>query len=175
MQSVIRHLAIVGLLVSSAHADMAYPEKVKACRTQAEACATSLVKGQYDKLIACTLPKVVQMIGGPAKMSEVLVSGRIKMRAQGFEIVSATASDPKQTLGYNGILYAIVPTAVIIKTPQGKVRQPSYFIGVSNDGGANWKFIDGANVDEQKLRVVLPDFPVSMKLPDPEEPTPVTK
>jgi hypothetical protein len=51
-------------------------------------------------------------------------------------------------------------------------KQPSYLIAVSPDGGAHWKFIDGAGVggDRRKLMGLLPHVPEQLKLPAAQPP-----
>jgi len=53
-----------------------------------------------------------------------------------------------------------------LKVPNGSATAPSYLLGVSEDGGKVWKFIDGSGLKNAKGReVMLPGIHEKLKLP----------
>jgi hypothetical protein len=70
-------------------------------------------------------------------------------------------------------VYAVVPTELELSgATDAEVKQPSSLIAVSQDGGAGWKFLNGAGVggDRSKLKRLLPNFPEQLKLVAAESP-----
>ena len=164
--------AVVTVLVVSVPALAGDPNLAR-CQTQAEACAQALIVGAFDKLVQqCTHPKIVIGMGGAARMSEAASSERAKMKQEGVDMLAATASAPKELVPVGPELYALVPVTLKFKMADGKYQLQSTFVAWSNDHGKTWKFIDGANLDDQKIKVVLPQFPSArLKIPAPQAPT----
>jgi hypothetical protein len=57
-----------------------------------------------------------------------------------------------------------VPETIEVKTPQGTVRRNSYLLGISEDRGTTWKFVDGSG-DETLIAKLFPDIPGTLVLP----------
>jgi len=141
------------------------------CRVQAEQCSQALIGGAYDKLAECTHPKVVAMMGGASKMVEKISVERAKMKTEGVDFLAAAAALPKELVEVGTELYALVPMNLTIKMAAAKYHLKSVFVAWSADRGKTWKFIDGANLDDQKIKVVLPNFPSArIKIPANEPP-----
>ncbi len=144
---------------------------LKRCQAQAERCAQALVVGAFDKLAECTHPKVVVGMGGRARMSETASAERAKMKKEGVDMLSATASAPSELVPVGPEIYALVPVTLKVKMADGKYQLRSMFVAWSNDHGKTWKFIDGANLDDEKVKVLLPQFPSArLKIPTPQSP-----
>ena len=58
----------------------------------------------------------------------------------------------------DGKLYVFIPYHETMSI-QGQVySQTAYFIGVSEDEGVSWKFIDGSGFSEKNIREVIPSY-----------------
>jgi hypothetical protein len=140
----------------------ATPEQVRA---KAQECADAMLSGDYGKVADLSHPKVVQEIGGKQKMIDTLKTGVAQMKAQQFALVSYKAQAPPEILGSGSDRMAVLPTAMEMTTPTGKLKQKSYLLGISSDGGRNWTFVDGSEMTAEKLKFVVPNPPNDLKLP----------
>ena len=144
--------------------------EVEQVRAKAQECADAMLGGNYAKVADLTHPKVVAEVGGKQKMVDALNKGVQQMKAQRFAITGYTVSAPGEVVGAGADRFAVVPTALEMKTPTGKLKQKSYLLGVSGDGGRSWTFVDGSELNEERLRTVAPNVPKELKLPAAEKP-----
>lgn len=140
-------------------------------KTQAEELNEAFVGGNFDKVADLTYPGLVRRIGGRTQMVAFLRQNMKEMQAQGFDLLSVSVDEPKQVIKIGGQIFSILPTTMRAKTPRGVLVGKSFLIGVSDDGGEKWTFVDGSiGVDEQKLHVLLPAAADKLELPQEQPP-----
>ena len=143
-------------------------EEVKA---RAEESGRAFMSGDFAALADLTYPKIVQMAGGKAKMVAFLEAGKRQMQSEGFESISYTVEEPKEIVRAGARLLVVVPTVMKAKVRGGVITQRSYLLGVSAASPKSWTFIDGASLDESKLRALVPEAAGRIKPPKEEQPT----
>jgi hypothetical protein len=57
-----------------------------------------------------------------------------------------------------GRIYIFIPYSGLIKSPTRNVSTTSFFIGVSEDAGNSWKFIDGQKVTPDNIDMIIPGY-----------------
>ena len=145
--------------------------QLKKCVEEGQACSQAVVSGDDKKVVACTYPTLVKLVGGAYAMKDLLRNGREQMKAQSIELVGVTVYPPSELVQGSSEVYAILKSHLVMKRPEGTMHQSSFLVGVSGDKGKSWRFVDGAGLDEDKVKSVLPKLPSQMKLPPREEPT----
>ncbi|HEY0457917.1 MAG TPA: hypothetical protein VGC97_02125 [Pyrinomonadaceae bacterium] len=140
-------------------------------KIQAEERAKAMVTGDFAKVADFTYPKVVESFGGKDKMVAVLKNDTAQMKAEGFEVAAMTIGVIKQIARVETEIFAIVPVAITIKSPAGKDVGESSIVGISNDNGVNWKFIDGIN--QEKFKAMFPKAAEKLQIPEEKPPQPV--
>lgn len=141
-------------------------------KIQAEELCTATVKGDFAKLADLTHAKLLEKLGGRDKLIAFLKRDSEGMKADGFELMSATVSDAIQIVKVEKELFAVLPLTLTIKAPKGKAIQESSVIGISDDDGANWKFINGIN--QQRFSLLFPNAASKVQIPA-EKPPVFTK
>ncbi|MGB8508668.1 MAG: hypothetical protein WCD76_09700 [Pyrinomonadaceae bacterium] len=145
-------------------------DKLKA---QAEEVNAAFIKGDFGKVADLTYQEVVHRVGGRAQMIAFLENGMKEMRAGGFDIVSVSVDAPKQVIKVEKQLLAVVPTTMRVKSPQGILVGRSFLIGVSENDGEKWTFVDGsAGIDKRKLQILFPLAADKLELPQESAPVP---
>ncbi|MCA1592821.1 MAG: hypothetical protein LC754_09275 [Acidobacteria bacterium] len=140
-------------------------------KTQAEEIGRAFISGDFEKVADLTYPGIVQMAGGRAQIVAFLKKSMKEMRAGGFDIVSVSVDEPTQVIKVDKRLFAVVPTTMRVKVPQGTFVGPSFYIGVSDDGGEKWTFVDGnGGANKQKLRALFPSAADKLELPQERPP-----
>jgi hypothetical protein len=159
--------ATVGGCALVAGADDA--EVKKAAKAKAEESQAALVKGDYGKLAELTHPKIVEMVGGKEKMAAGLTGVMKKLKEQGIEYKSAKMLEPGDLIRSGKDIYVTVPFTLEMVVPGGRLHSKSALIGVSNDAGKNWVFIDGS-LGSESIKKVFPDLPDAITFPKQEPP-----
>jgi len=144
----------------------AEPEKKQNAKKAADAVIDATRKGDVDRIIESTYEPVIAEVGGREKMAEAI--------RETFQLVKALelkAGEPGELHVAGKQTYVVVPTSGIVQVGDIKVSLNSYLLGISADDGATWKFVDGQGIgEEEERKKVLPDLPLSLKLPELEEP-----
>ena len=114
-----------------------------------------------------TFPKAVEMMGGKESATEKLNSEMGSWKEKGISITKAECSEPMEIQKIEGKLFAVVPMVLELQIPNGKVISPSFLLGVSEDGGKVWKFIDGTGLmkNKKESEALLPGVYTKLKLP----------
>jgi hypothetical protein len=142
----------------------------QAVKSQAQEMASAFAKGDYEKFVGYTHPKLVKLIGGQEKMIEVVKSSLAGMKSRGFTIQSYTVGDTTGMVAKGADRFAIVPATMIVNASGATVTTNSFLVGISEDGGKHWTFLDGAKATPQNIRILVPNYPEELKLPEKQRP-----
>jgi hypothetical protein len=144
----------------------------KAAKAQAEESQTALIKGEFEKLVDLTHPKLVENLGGKKKMVAHLTIEMKKMKEEGYEFKSVKVSDPGDPVRAGKELYIGIPFTLEMRVPGGRLLGKSMFIGVSKDDGKNWVFLDANPLKDEReqLKKLLPNLPAAIVIPKKELP-----
>lgn len=58
----------------------------------------------------------------------------------------------------DGKQYIFIPYQEVMNVQGQRYSQTAYFIGISEDQGASWKFVDGIGYSEKNIRTVIPSY-----------------
>ena len=70
----------------------------------------------------------------------------------------------------DGRQYIFIPYQEAMNIQGQRYSQTAYFIGVSDDAGASWKFVDGIGFSEKNIRTIIPSYaggPLPARATDP--------
>lgn len=145
-------------------------EKLK---QQAQELSDAVVGGNYTRAADLTFPKLVELMGGRTQFMAAMKEGMAQASTDQFRISSVTVGEPRDVILVNRRHYAIVPTTMRFKVPEGTLVGEAFMIGASADGGKNWTFIDsgGRSMNKEQLRTLI--GPAADKLQIPETKRPV--
>jgi hypothetical protein len=135
---------------------------------RAQELMDAVAQKNYAKIVDLTYPKVIEVGGGREKLLAATTNEVKSMEAEGVVIISSTAAPPSQILHDAGAIFAVVPVTTRVKATGGTFQTEGSLIGISNDDGANWTFVDATGKDQTELRAVLPNLD-KLKVP-PEKP-----
>ena len=142
-------------------------------KIQAQEVSDATVNGDFGKVIDYTYPTVVELAGGKDKMISFMEKDFAQMKKDGLEMISATVGDAKQIEKIDDKLFALMDLTLKMKMPGGKVQGESSLIGISEDSGANWKFINGVN--QERFKKMFPKVAEKIQIPAEQPPKPIEK
>lgn len=139
-------------------------------KEQAELTANALLNDDYETVIKFTYPKVIEMVGGRDKMISLIKNGKTEMKQQGITFNKVIIGRPSKTVIAGNEIHCLIPQTIYMKVPKGKMKSETYLIGVSRDKGVNWYFIDAANLNNDNVKRVLPNYNFDLTLPTKKQP-----
>jgi len=80
------------------------------------------------------------------------------LRSIGATYSSFYLSAPWQQFSLNKLTYAFVPYSYRLLARGETTQVQAFFIGVSEDSGSTWKFMDGVSVTPDNIDLILPGF-----------------
>ena len=139
-------------------------------KEQARKMSEAFLAGDFEALLDATYPKILELSGGRAKMLEVLKAEVAKWEAEKIKVLSYEAGEPGEVKSAGAKLVSVVPAEMKMEFPHLFLTQKSFMLAISADGGKAWKFVSGANLNEQALKVLVPEAVGVITLPKAVEP-----
>jgi hypothetical protein len=137
-------------------------------KEKAEEINQALLKGEYGKVADLTHPNLVKMSGGRDMMIVAIEFGVKLLKDKGIDYLSTKTENPGDPVTAGTEMYIVVPFRLELKAPGGKITGKSFVIGVSNDRGKSWTFVNG-DVPAAQVKLILPNLPKGLKLPEREK------
>ncbi len=110
-------------------------------KTQADEMGVAFSANDFNKFADFMHPKLVKMAGGKNKFISSLDASMEQMKSAGFELISYEMGEPIQTIEVDNQIFSVVPTETVMKLPKKTVTEQGSILAVSEDKGANWKFV----------------------------------
>jgi hypothetical protein len=141
-------------------------------KLQAQELVDAMMKGNFERASDLTHPKLVELMGGREKYIATLKEFRAEVESNQSELPSLDVGDPREVVEINRQHYAIIPTTLRIKVPEGTLVGDGFMIGTSADGGQNWTFVDsgGRSINKDQLRMFFGPAADQLKIPEVKEP-----
>lgn len=136
-------------------------------KTQANQLVEAIRLGEYEKAADLTYPKLIELIGERAKYLAALERGMKEIQSDSFRAISTVAGDAVDVIEVGSDVYAIVPTTMKFKVAEGVLVGQAAMIGVSNDRGEHWTFVDSGKASNQEaLKLLFPAVADRLKVPE---------
>ena len=139
-------------------------------KLQAIQLSESTLRGDYETAGRLTYPKLIEEAGGIEGYKEFMVEIVTEIEEKGLKVESISVGEPRDFLELNQRIYVIVPNSLRISGPRGLVVADNFLIGISEDKGMNWTFVDGASSDKESLRELLPEVADQLRIPELKRP-----
>ena len=116
------------------------------------------VRGDLETFVGYMHPKIAEMMGGKEKALETIRKAQAASAAQGLTATKATVAPVQQLVEVAPAkLQVIIPADVMMSGKDAEVRQRSFLLGFSSDGGKAWKFVDTGSGGGDTLRKIFPE------------------
>lgn len=133
--------------------DSVYAVNIK---RDAEVTAKSVLDSDFKTLIDHTYPPSVERAGGKEKMIEAAEYAATIIKSKGITVLKVVVGEPRDIIRIDKVLYSVVPQKVVLKSDGKTVYYTSSLLGISQNGGVSWYFVDAGNMNDEKLKA---DFP----------------
>ena len=130
----------------------------------------ALLAKDYVTFAKYTNPTIVKMAGGEDKMIGLIRSQMEKYQLQGFTILDCSVESPLNIIHSHGALQCILLENLEMKVPTGRITTSSVLIGISNDKGKNWTFIETQGKDLKTMKESIRDLSDVLVIPKVKKP-----
>ena len=134
-------------------------------KEQAQKMGASFVGGDYATFVGYTYPTIVRLVGGSAKMVDLLDKSMANMKVQGTTFTKISFDEPSRIVVSGKEVQATIAQHTEIKLTPGRLLNTSTLIAISADNGLHWTFIDTSNKDLAALRKALPNLSAALVVP----------
>jgi len=134
-------------------------------KQRANLLAQAMIKGDYPTIINNTYPKAIQMAGGKEKMIQLISTSIEQMKGMGLSFDAISMGTPGKFYKAGTEIHCLVPENITFKTPQGRLLSHSNLLGISEDSGKSWTFLDVNNSSREKLKLILPNINPDLQIP----------
>ena len=132
--------------------------------------AKLLLKRNYKGFTAFTYAPIIKMAGGLDKMASYMEQSFKGMEGEGFTIANVIVEKCSKIIHTQTQLQCTLSEVIELKHSDGKLIQKSTLIGISNDKGATWTFIDTHGETLKKLQETIKELSNELVIPKQEEP-----
>jgi hypothetical protein len=145
-----------------------YAERIKSdCKNMVDAMKSK----NYNLILDYTYPKIIKLGGGREKIFSLIKSSFEKMESEGFIVENQIIEEPQKIFKAGDEFHCIIPKTTIMKTPKGKVQATYYLLGISNNEGKNWFFIETHMLNAENIKLIFLKFNYDLVIPKNTNPT----
>ena len=141
------------LIVNSAKAQ----DTLKIKQT-AQLMLNAFTRQDYNTLMDYTYPKVVNMGGGEEKMKIIVENAMNDLKAKGFTFRSVTLGPISKIYKAGTELHCVITQYLALNVKGGYLTSISPLMCISSDQGESWKFISAGDLNEEKIKMLFPDY-----------------
>lgn len=129
-----------------------------------------MVKSDCNAMVAYTHPRLVELMGGKEVMIAMIKKMTKEQQAKGIGFESFSLKTPEEPKKIGKWLTAIITENIVLKVPEGTVNQESSLLGISEDEGKSWVFIDLLHTTPELLKKIIPDLADKIVIPPKKAP-----
>ena len=163
-------LLLLAVLLTAPDSAVWAEDVVTTIKQEAQNCAKAAVTSDYDTIVRYTHPRIVKGLGGKEAMIGILKSGMSQMHADGTAFVGVTIGQPEDPKKIGAWITSIVPQHQVLKVRGGKLYSDSSLLGISEDNGKHWVFIDLGPVSKEQFGQVFPELDGKITMPEKKPP-----
>ncbi len=161
---------LLAVLIAAAPMMVSGQELVTTIKQEAQKCANAALTNDFEGIVAYTHPRIVTQIGGKEAMIGILKSGTDQMHANGIKLVEVTIGTPEAPKTVGSWITSTVSQHIVMKVPDGKLYRDSFLLGISEDSGKHWVFVDLGPITQEQLEQVFPELKGKIAVPEKKEP-----
>ena len=113
---------------------------------------------KYKEFLNFTPPKVAEMAGGKEKLVQATEAAMRQIEKGGFSFLDVKFTNPSKFIKKGTETQFTITQEILMNTPKGKILGGTTLVGISNDNGKNWKFIDAAGKSKELMKRYFPNL-----------------
>ena len=164
------YIFLLSFSCNSQHKEV-IPESAKDnLKIQVDQMVHALISKDYNTLLKFTYPKLIENKGGPDKAMAEIIEAVESLKKQDIALDSISIGQPTEFVKAGNEIHTIIPETLFIQVPRGILKSEGYLIGITQNLGKTWHFIDGADVNTSNITTILPNYNPKLRLPEQNDP-----
>ena len=104
-------------------------------------------------------------------MMQKLIGDKIEsLRKRGILKFDGSVGSPGKFYKAGNEIHVLIPETIVLKIKTGHFTGRSYLLGITNDTGKTWTFLDVGNMPADVLHRLLPNYNSNLVIPPAEIP-----
>jgi hypothetical protein len=88
-----------------------------------------------------------------------------QLKAMGAKFTRFDLAQPQTIDSSDTREFVFIPYEQVLQLKGREHQSKAYFIGVSDDHGESWRFVDGMQINEKNIRLIIPGYTGTPPLP----------
>ncbi len=132
---------------------------------QANHMAHATVHGDLESIADHTYPDIVSMVGGREHLINTIRQQFTDMKNEQMYFRKIEIGMPSEVVMAGEELHCLVPQTIVLELPEGQMTTRGYLLAISQDQGEQWYFIDTAQLTNENIETILPNYNQDLKIP----------
>ena len=162
--------AILALLFLVPNLVVSQNEFATSILESSEKMGEAVLASDYETLADYTYPVLLELMGGRANMIKVAENAMKQIQNQGYKLSDFEFGRPEKIFQAGDELHCLLPQTLKIKSLDGTIINKSYLIAVSLNQGDSWYFVDTADLTNENVYELFPNFNTKLSIPIKKEP-----
>ncbi|MBL4677504.1 MAG: hypothetical protein JKY70_15070 [Mucilaginibacter sp.] len=133
--------------------------------------AKATFNGDAKTVLDFSYPGLIKLSGGREAMEKMITERIAELKGRGVMKFEGWVNTPGPFYNAGDQLHVLFPETVVMKMINGRYISHSHLLGISEDKGKSWTFMDVGNMPENVLKRLLPNFNPDLHIPAPTQPT----
>lgn len=139
-------------------------------KQEADKCTKAMLTAEPEGVARYSHPRLLEGIGGKDALVAAIKKAMDGMKAQGVTVEKATIGEPEKPVKVDTWQVSFVPQTLVLKINDNRIQKDSHLLGISEDEGKKWTFVDVGQMSEEQLAQVFPELKGKVKLPEKKKP-----
>lgn len=150
------------LLLLPAHL---FAQDTTAFKKQAARFVEATFNNDHETVIELTYPALVELSGGRLLMQKLITDKIEALHKRGIKKFEGSVGSPGKFYHAGDQIHCLIPESVVFRMATGHYTGRSYILGISNDKGKTWSFLDVGSMPPNILYTLLPNFNKNLEIP----------
>jgi hypothetical protein len=166
----LKRYKILAMLLAAVLAANSQPPLESVIKAQALEMVRALINNDFATFSKFVHPKIMEASGGPAQMKSGMDSAAAYKKQFGVEVKKILIGNPGAIIRYHDQLQCVLQENTDLQTLMGTLSVESSLIGISEDNGKRWYFLDNNMYRAAKLKNALPELSPNLDIPTQKPP-----
>lgn len=149
----------------------AYAQDTTVVTRLANRFAKATFSGDAKTVLDFSYPGLIKLSGGRDAMQKMITERITELKGRGVMKFDGWVNSPGPFYTAGEQIHILFPETVVMRMINGRYITHSYLLGISEDKGKSWSFMDVGNMPANVLERLLPKMNPNMRIPAATKPT----
>lgn len=160
-------LIVIAIIANFTHSYAQKDPKLKNALAKMTAASTA---HDAQATVTLTSPRLVKQMGGGEAALNLIKGALAQLQKQGIKIDTVINYVDLDIYTLNNIVYSFFPQLIVMSIPDTSKRMIAYatLMAIKEPKSKNWTFLDYGNLNDDQMKILLPEFVGKVDFPRPD-------